>query len=124
MARFGRLRLWPAPHAARLETIMRLPLLPLLFVVTVSSATSAATISVNANGDLQAAIDKARHGDHIELERGATYTGHFTLTVKDQPGPAAFITIRTAGPAAGPEGARIGPANADALAKLKSPDGG
>jgi hypothetical protein len=82
----------------------------------------AATVSVPASGDLQAAIDKARPGDTIELERGATYTGHFTLPAMP-PGGGAFITIRTGGPAAVPDGARIGPAHADALAKLRSPDG-
>jgi Right handed beta helix region len=98
-----------------------LPLLAVLPILPVDPA-AAETLKVSANDDLQGVIDKARPGDTIELQRGATYTGHFTLTAKD--GADAFITIRTGGPDAVPEGARIGPANADALAKLKSPDGG
>jgi Right handed beta helix region len=87
------------------------------------AAVSAATVTVSANGDLQAAIDNARPGDVIELQPGATYTGHFTLPAKDA-SSSAFITIRTGGPPAVPGGARIGPAHAAALAKLRSPDGG
>src|SRR6266853_3030888 len=101
-------------------------LIAALFVFAAAPALSAATIAVAAHGDLQAAIDRSRPGDTIELEPGATYVGHFTLPSKDPsaPGAAAFITIRTAGPDAVPEGGRIGPANADALAKLRSPDSG
>jgi hypothetical protein len=83
-------------------------------------ALAAETVTVPANGDLQAAIDNARPGDTIELQPGATYTGHFTLTMK--PASASFITIRTGGPAAVPDGERIGPAQAPMLAKLRSPD--
>jgi hypothetical protein len=92
-----------------------------LAILPLSAKLSAATVTVPANGDLQAAIDNARPGDTIELQPGATYSGHFTLPAK---GPStAFITIRTGGPAAVPDGGRIGPAHADMLAKLRSPDG-
>ena len=99
-----------------------LPLLLFLAILPLSAKLSAATVTVPAGGDLQAAIDTARPGDTIELQPGATYSGHFTLPAK---GPStAFITIRTGGPAAVPDGGRIGPAHADILAKLRSPDGG
>ena len=84
---------------------------------------SAATVTVSANGDLQSAIDSAKPGDTIELQPGATYTGHFTLPARS-PSSSAFITIRTGGPAAAPDGARIEPAHARMLARLRSPDGG
>jgi hypothetical protein len=84
---------------------------------------SAATVSVPAGGDLQAAIDSAQPGDTIELQPGATYSGNFTLPAKGS-SDAALITIRTGGPAAVPDGERIGPAHAGSLAKLRSPDGG
>jgi hypothetical protein len=84
---------------------------------------SAASVTVPPNGDLQAAIEKASPGDTIELQPGATYTGHFTLPARS-PSGSAFITIRTGGPAAVPDGARIDPAHAQMLAKLRSPDGG
>src|SRR5262245_47597385 len=74
-------------------------------VVARPATVSAATVTVPANGDLQAAIERARPGDVIELQPGATYTGHFTLPAKDPAqgsgqGSAAFITIRTGGPPA------------------------
>src|SRR5262249_15876833 len=81
---------------------------------------AAETVTVSANGDLQAAIDNAKPGDTIELKPGATYIGHFTLTAK--PASSSFITIRTGGPAAVPDGERIGPAHASSMAKLRSPD--
>jgi hypothetical protein len=49
-------------------------------------------IKVPAGGNLQAAIDRARSGDTIELEAGATYRGAFKLPKKTG---SSFITIRT-----------------------------
>jgi hypothetical protein len=118
---------WTGREGKRFSVLPLLPLLPLLLFLpflpfSAAAAAAAATVTVPANGDLQAAIDNARPGDVIELQAGATYTGHFTLTAKNP--STAFITIRTGGPDAVPEGSRIGPANASALAKLRSPDGG
>ena len=44
---------------------------------------SAATLTVNAGGDLQAAIDAAHPGDTIVLQAGATFNGPFRLRVKN-----------------------------------------
>ena len=41
-----------------------------------------ATLVVRADDDLQAAIDRARPGDTLLLEPGATYTGNFVLPDK------------------------------------------
>ena len=49
-------------------------------------AVTGRTISVAANGDLQAAIDAAKPGDAIALEPGATYRGPFRLPRKDGDG--------------------------------------
>lgn len=76
-------------------------------------------ISVPANGDLQAAIDRAKPGETIELEAGATYTGHFTLPVKDGD---AVTTITTAGAERRVPQRRVTPADAPMLAKLRTPD--
>jgi hypothetical protein len=81
---------------------------------------SAATITVAAGGNLQAAINAARPGDTIVLQPGATYIGNFLL-----PAPAGtpgFITIRTAADSRlPPAGRRIQPAlHAALLAKIQS----
>ncbi len=80
----------------------------------------AATISVPAGGDLQAALNAARPGDTILLAAGATYIGNFTLPVH---GGTTYVTIRTGGndSVLPPPGARITPAHAPYLAKLRSP---
>ncbi len=92
-------------------------------VLIVASSTlrvSGATIFVAADGDLQAALDRARPGDSILLKAGATYTGNFILPAKDGAKP---ILIRTSAfdrrlPAT--SNVRIDPALADLLPKLKS----
>ncbi|HEX3558988.1 MAG TPA: hypothetical protein VHU19_07280 [Pyrinomonadaceae bacterium] len=55
-----------------------------------------ASINVKAGGDFQAALDRARPGDTITLEAGATFRGAFKLPNK--PGAADFITIRSSVP--------------------------
>lgn len=83
-------------------------------------ASPAAVITVPAGGDLQGALNRARPGDTIALEPGATYTGNFVLPVK--PG-AQYITVRTAAQEGLPrQGVRVQPSHAAALAKLRSPN--
>jgi hypothetical protein len=70
--------------------------------VTVPSAMSdtparGSIISVNAGGDLQAALKNARCGDTIELQAGATFTGHFILQAKNCDN-SHWIIIRTSAP--------------------------
>lgn len=55
-------------------------------------AVSGTTITVKAGGDFQAALNRAKPGDTILLESGATFKGNFKLPNK--PG-SEFITIRT-----------------------------
>jgi hypothetical protein len=93
--------------------------LGVLVIVLSATYASAATHTVPAGGDLQAALDLAQPGDVIELEAGATYTGNFRLPVKTG---ATFIVIRTGGVAdqlPGP-GTRINKAHAPLLAKIRS----
>jgi hypothetical protein len=56
------------------------------------STVSAATISVGAGGDFQAALNNARGGDVIMLAAGATFRGPFELPANSGSG---YITIRT-----------------------------
>ena len=92
-----------------------------LIACLAASPAAAASVPVPAGGDLQAAINAAQPGDVLLLDPGATYSGNFRLPAT--PGTAE-ITIRTNGAAVqlpGP-GVRIGPAYADALAKIRSPN--
>lgn len=93
----------------------------LALILATAGSARAATITVNAGGDLQAALNSAVAGDVILLQAGATFTGNFTLPNKSG---TSYITLRSSAadtslPAAG---ARITPAYASLLPKLKSPN--
>jgi hypothetical protein len=77
----------------------------------------AETIAVRAGGDLQAALDRARPGDVIQLEPGAAFAGPFHLPQKSGD---AWITIRSgAAEAALPRpGVRARPSDSKAMPKL------
>jgi hypothetical protein len=91
--------------------------------LALSSGVQAATLTVKAGGNLQAALDSARPGDTILLEAGATFTGAYKLAAK---GGAAYITIRSSAPDGSlpPAGTRITPASAPLLAKIRSTSAG
>ena len=72
-----------------------------LFVLT--NTAYAATITVAAGGDLQAAINAAASGDTILLEAGAVFVGPFELPNKAN--VTDYITIRTS--ASKKQGGRI-----------------
>jgi hypothetical protein len=80
----------------------------------------AATVKVNAGGDLQAAINAAVPGDVIELQAGAVFKGSYSLPVKSGGG---YVTIRTSAWGHLPWG-RIRPANKPLLATIMAPNGG
>ena len=97
----------------------------LALVVSLPRTSQAATIRVNAGGNLQAAIDAAKPGDTIELQPGATFDGPFRLRAKSGMSATSRITIRTAGNSALPgAGTRITPAAAPLLAKIRSTTAG
>jgi len=80
-----------------------------------------AELVVPAGGDLQAALNRARRGDVILLEPGATYVGNFVLPAT--PG-ISYITIRSAAdPARFPAGGRVAPEHAQWMPTLRSPNG-
>jgi hypothetical protein len=75
-------------------------------------------IRVEASGNLQSALERAKPGDVIRLASGATYVGNFTLPSK--PCGAAPIVVRSdvADSLLPPEGQRLTPALAPRLAKI------
>ena len=91
--------------------------------IACASAVQAATITVNAGGNLQSALDAARPGDTILLQAGAIFTGDYTLPAK---GGTAYITIRSSAPdgALPPAGTRMTPSSASLLAKIRSTNTG
>jgi hypothetical protein len=81
---------------------------------------SGQTITVKAGGNFQAALDRAKPGDTILLESGATFKGAFKLPQKTG---NEFITVRSSAPDAQlpPEGTRIDPRKySSVLPKLES----
>ena len=92
-------------------------------LIVSANGQSGSSIAVPAGGDLQSALNRARSGDTIVLDAGATYVGNFVLPAK-LGGGDAFITIRSSASDAGlpGENARIDPQHAPQLAKLRSPN--
>src|SRR5690349_9916741 len=88
-----------------------------ILLVSCSAVCVAATISVPAGGDLQAAINAAQSGDTIIIEAGAVYSGGFVLPNK--PG-VGFITIQSSRASELPVGTQVSPAQASLLAALRN----
>lgn len=72
-------------------------------------------IRVPKGGDLQAAITRAKSGDIIELQAGATYYGEIKLPKKTL---TDYITIQTSAINQLPENRRVKPADAPLMAKI------
>jgi VCBS repeat protein len=89
----------------------------------VASGVQAATLTVGAGGNFQAALDAARPGDTILLQAGAVFTGSFKLPAK---GGTTYITVRSSAPDGSlpPAGSRITPSSAPLLAKIRSTNAG
>jgi len=94
----------------------QLPALPQTFIDTTYSPPSGNTITVNAGGNLQTAINNAQPGDTIVLEAGATFSGSFTLLNKTGSG---WIYIRSSAYSSLPApGTRVSPADAANMPKI------
>jgi hypothetical protein len=79
-----------------------------------------AAIRVGAGGDLQAALDRAKAGDVIELAAGASFTGNFVLPAK---AGNRYTILRTAPTAGLPDpSSRVDPSHSGKLARIQSPN--
>lgn len=98
-----------------------LPELPRSYLdTTYSCPTGGQTRTVNAGGDLQAALNAANPGDRVILQAGATFTGNFTISAKSG---SDWICVQTSAYANLPApGVRVSPANASAMPKIVSPN--
>jgi hypothetical protein len=92
-------------------------------VLTLNSVAGRQSQVVRAGDDLQAAINRAKPGDEIRLQPGATFTGTFVLRARPSTSDNA-ITIRTDTPDSRLPSAtqRITPDHADLLPTI-TPDG-
>jgi hypothetical protein len=95
---------------------------PRISIDTAYPALAGQTLAVPKGGNFQKALDRAKPGDVIVLEAGATFTGPFTLPNK--PG-AGWIIIRTSATDSSlpPPGRRVDPSHADAMPKLVAASG-
>ncbi len=93
------------------------PELPRVFLDTTYSPPTGNTITVNAGGNLQTAINNAQPGDTIVLQAGATFTGTFTLPNKGT--STQWIYIRSSAYSSLPApGNRVSPANVSSMATI------
>jgi cellulose synthase/poly-beta-1,6-N-acetylglucosamine synthase-like glycosyltransferase len=96
------------------------PELPRLQVEVPEISTTGRTIHVPANGDLQAALDKASGGDRITLEPRATYRGPFRLRKKSGDG---WITVMSAARDLAKPGRHVVPDEAARMPRLVAQTG-
>ncbi len=93
-------------------------------LAALAGATPAAadTKRVAAGDDLQSALNQARAGDRIVLASGATFVGNFVLPVHAGTDDIVLTTDLADGSGAPQSGQRVTPDQAQAFAKLRSPN--
>src|SRR5437867_7037548 len=100
------------------QSLSDAPALPQVYLdTTYAPPTGGMTITINAGGDLQEALNNATCGDTIRLQAGGTFTGPFILPNK----PCTdWIYIRpdTADSNLPPPGTRITPSYANVMPKI------
>lgn len=97
------------------------PELPRVFLDTTYVAPKGRTINVAAGDDFQFALERARPGDVISLQAGATFAGNFILPAKSG---SDWIVIRTSASDSSlpPPGTRITPEYAKVMPKIVAPN--
>ena len=116
----GMLALWGTSAAMASQ----LAELPRVILDTAYSAPAGATIVVAANGNLQAALNRARPGDQVLLGPGATYSGNFVLPRTSRNGVAIHVRTNVPYGTLPSEGVRMTPKAAAALrlARIVTPN--
>lgn len=109
------------PVRGRASRLRRAVVLSALLSASALAPAAAATLTVRAGGDLQAALDAAQPGDTILLEAGAVFSGNFTLPVKSG---GTYITVRSSTPdqELPAAGTRMTPAYRALLPRIVSPN--
>ena len=94
-----------------------LPELPRAFMDTTYAPPTGNTITVNAGGNFQTALNNAVLGDTIVLQVGATFTGPFTLPNKTS--GTGWIYVRSSAYSSlPPPGSRVSPTHAVNMPKI------
>lgn len=96
----------------------QLPTLPQNSINTTYSPPTGNIITVNAGGNLQAALNSAALGDTIVLQAGATFTGPFTLPNKTT-GSGWIYIVSSAYASLPAPGTRVGISDAANMPKIK-----
>ena len=104
---------------AHAEALAGRPELPRIKVETNPVPPAGRVLSVAAGDNLQTALERARPGDVITLQAGATFVGPFTLPRKHGDG---WVTIRTSAPdpSLPPPDVRVDPSYAGVMPKLEA----
>ncbi len=93
---------------------------PRTYIETAYQRPAGSTIRVRGGEDLQAALDRAKPGDTVVLEAGATFTGNFDLAPKTGKG-WIYVQSSAIDKIAHPD-QRTSPADAPNMAKIETPN--
>jgi uncharacterized protein YjdB len=107
----------PAPPSGAVPSIA--PALPRI-VPSTTWPNISRTLTVNAGGNLQAALDSARRGDEIVIAAGATFVGNFQA--KPKPGTGGIVVRTSALGSLPPLGTRVRPTDAQYMPKILTPN--
>lgn len=99
-------------------TPIQTPELPRVYVDTTMPVQTGQTITVNAGGNLQTALNNAQPGDTIVLQAGATFTGQFILPTKNNPNNKWIVIKTSAENNLPPQGERVKPSHAQYMPKI------
>jgi len=120
MSRYVPARHLPPLHRTALRSLLLVSAF-LLLTAGPWAAANAATVTVAAGGDLQAAIYSANCGDTVSVQAGASFVGNFHLPAKPCT-DADPVTIQSSRAGELPAGVRVTPAQAPLMPKLLTPN--